>query len=65
MDRSGKVITRFTFDEVIVPAKPGAVSSANINKPLHMLVSKGRAGWTVQFDELSKLMLRMELADGT
>ncbi|MBI4921494.1 MAG: mandelate racemase/muconate lactonizing enzyme family protein [Devosia nanyangense] len=30
-----------------------------------MLVSKGRAGWTVQFDELSKLMLRMELADGT
>ncbi len=57
-------ISRITCYEVIVPAKPGVVASASINKPLHKLPVGAKAGWSIQFDELPKLVVRLELADG-
>ncbi len=57
-------IKRITSYEVIVPAKPGTVSSESINKPLHMLPVGAKAGWNVQFDQLSKIVLKLELDSG-
>ncbi len=61
----GGTILRFDFDEVMVPAHPGVINSATLAKPLHMLPVGGKQGWSVQFDELPKLILRMHLAGGT
>lgn len=58
-------IVGFAFDEVMVPTHPGVVNSATLAKPLHMLPVGARQGWSVQFDELPKLILRLHLADGT
>lgn len=58
------IITRFEFDEVIVPAKAGMINSASLAKPLHMLPVGGKASWSVQFDELPKLICRMSLSNG-
>ena len=63
MKPSPKTIVSFHFDEVVVPANPGAVNTPGHHKPLHMLPVAGSAGWSVQFDELPKLILRMTLAD--
>ncbi len=57
-------IAHITCYEVIVPAKPGTVSSESINKPLHMLPVGAKAGWSVQFDQLSKIVLKLELDSG-
>jgi muconate cycloisomerase len=57
-------ITRFVFDEVIVPAHPQVINSDGLDRPLHMLPVKGKAGWSTQFDELPKLLVRMELSNG-
>jgi len=65
MQRSGKTIVSFRFDEVIVPAHPGVINSESLAKPLHMLPVGGKAAWSTQFDELPKLIVRMTLADGT
>ena len=60
------IIKSFHFTEVIVRAKKGMVSSESINKPLHMLpvIKKASDGWSMQFDELPKLIVRMELENG-
>ncbi|MEO9338351.1 enolase C-terminal domain-like protein [Mesorhizobium sp. SB112] len=58
-------IVSFRFDEVVVPAHPGVINSDTLAKPLHMLPVGGKASWSVQFDELPKLIVRMTLADGT
>ena len=58
------IVRSLTFDEVVVPARPGAVDSEETRKPLHMLPVGGKKGWSVQFDELSKLILRLELSNG-
>ncbi len=57
-------IAQITCYEVIVPAKPGTVASESINKPLHMLPVGAKAGWNVQFDQLSKILLKLELDSG-
>jgi len=57
-------IAHITSYEVIVPAKPGMVASESINKPLHMLPVGAKAGWSVQFDQLSKIVLKLELDSG-
>lgn len=62
---SSRTITRFHFDEVVVPASPGAINTPGHDKPLHMLPVAGKSGWSVQFDELPKLILQMTLSDGT
>ncbi|MBL4612478.1 MAG: hypothetical protein JKY91_01925, partial [Emcibacter sp.] len=45
-------ITRFHFDEVIIPTHPGVIDSAEVSKPLHMLPVGGKKDWSAQFDEL-------------
>ena len=57
-------IVSFNFTEVIVPAREGAIDSAETRKPLHMLPVAGKKGWSVQFDELPKLILKLELSNG-
>jgi len=58
-------IRSITATEVIVPANPGAINSSGLSRPLHRLPVAGRVGWSVQFDELPKCILRMQLEDGT
>ena len=57
-------ISRITCYEVLVPAHPGVIASESIHKPLHKLPVGAKSGWTVQFDELPKLIIRLELQDG-
>jgi muconate cycloisomerase len=64
MRNSGTRIISLTFHEVIVPAHPGVINSSGLDKPLHMLPVGGKSGWSVQFDELPKLLLRLELENG-
>ena len=60
----GMVIERFAFTEVIVPAKAGVINSDALAKPLHMLPVGGKASWSVQFDTLPKLILKLHLSNG-
>lgn len=57
-------IQSLEFSELIVPAKPGVINSAGLDKPLHMLPVGAQSGWSVQFDQLPKLVLKMTLANG-
>ena len=58
------IIKKITCYEVIVPAKEGVIESKGINKPLHKLPVGAKSGWSVQFDQLPKLLLKMELDNG-
>jgi len=57
-------INKIIAHEVLVPTHPGAIESKGINKPLHKLPVGKEDAWTVQFDELSKILIKMELDDG-
>jgi len=57
-------IRRLLFDEVVVRARPDSVNSPELDKPLHMLPYGGRASWSVQFDEIPKVVLRLETDEG-
>jgi muconate cycloisomerase len=57
-------IKRFTFTEVRVPAHPGVINSSALDKPLHMLPVGAKPSWSVQFDQLPKLILRLEFSNG-
>lgn len=57
-------ISRITCYEVVVPAKKGAIDSPKVSKPLHKLPVGAKAGWSIQFDEVSKLIIRLELDSG-
>lgn len=57
-------IERLVFSEVVVPARAGVINSVSLNKPLHMLPVGGKSSWSVQFDELPKLILQLELSNG-
>lgn len=57
-------IVHIKLFEVIVPAHPGAINSKGVNKPLHKLPVGAKGGWTVQFDEVPKLLVRLELKNG-
>jgi muconate cycloisomerase len=63
MKTAAKTIVEFHFDEVVVPAKPGAINTPGHDKPLHMLPVAGSSGWSIQFDALSKLILQLKLVD--
>ncbi|WP_299941863.1 mandelate racemase/muconate lactonizing enzyme family protein [uncultured Nitratireductor sp.] len=65
MSENDRRILSMTYHEVVVRAHPGVINSEGLDKPLHMLPVGGKSGWSVQFDELPKLLLRLELADGT
>ncbi|MEZ5042754.1 MAG: mandelate racemase/muconate lactonizing enzyme family protein [Saprospiraceae bacterium] len=57
-------IKKFSCYEVIIPAKEGVIESKGINKPLHKLPVGAKSGWSLQFDQLPKLLLKMELSNG-
>lgn len=57
-------ITGIQIDEVVVRAKADSVNSPEFDHPLHMLPHAGRAAWTVQFDEIPKLILQIETDEG-
>lgn len=63
--REGSRIAKFVFHEVMVAAKPGTINSEGVDRPLHKLAVGGRPGWSLQFDELPKLLCEMTLEDGT
>lgn len=57
-------IKSITAYEVLVPALPDAIESKGINKPLHKLPVGAKNAWSVQFDDLPKLILKIELENG-
>ncbi|WP_411031051.1 mandelate racemase/muconate lactonizing enzyme family protein [Spongiimicrobium sp. 3-5] len=57
-------ITHITLYEVLVPAHPGAIASDSVNKPLHKLPVGAKAGWSIQFDQVTKLLIKLELQNG-
>ena len=57
-------ISKINLYEVVVPAKKGTIESSEINKPLHKLSQGTEMGWSIQFDELSKILISIELANG-
>lgn len=57
-------IKRVTAIEVVVPANPGAIESPGLNRPLHKLPVGAKPGWSLQFDRLAKLILKLELQNG-
>ena len=57
-------ISRITCYEVIVPARKGAIDSLAVSKPLHKLPIGAKAGWSMQFDKLPKLIIQLELDSG-
>ncbi len=56
-------IERIDIFPVKVPARPDSIHSPGAGTPLHMLASGGLAGWSLQFDELPKLVYKLH-ADG-
>lgn len=54
-------ISRITCYEVIVPAHKGAVDSPAVSKPLHKLPTGAKGAWSMQFDQLPKLIIQLEL----
>ncbi|TDE10354.1 mandelate racemase/muconate lactonizing enzyme family protein [Jiangella asiatica] len=58
-------IERIRATEVVVPALPGAVDSPSLNRPLHNKPWRGASSWSVQFDRMPKVILELELRDGT
>jgi muconate cycloisomerase len=57
-------IRRFFIDEVVVPARPDSVNSPELDHPLHMLPHGGHTPWTVQFDQIPKVIIRLETDSG-
>ena len=52
------------LDEVVVPARPDSINSAEIDQPLHKLPQGARRGWSQQFDTLPKTLIRLHLDNG-
>lgn len=57
-------IARIRATEVLVPTHAGAVTSPSLDRPLHSRPWRGKPGWSVQFDEIPKVVLRLELDEG-
>jgi muconate cycloisomerase len=57
-------INKITAFEVLVPTHPGAIESEGMNKPLHKLPVGKKKAWSVQFDELSKVLLKLDMDEG-
>lgn len=58
-------LQRIEANEVVVPARDGAINSAALDRPLHKLEREGNPAWTRQFDAVPKLILVMRWDDGT
>ncbi len=57
-------ISKINLYEVVVPAKKGTIESKEINKPLHKLSRGIDEGWSIQFDQLSKILISIKLSNG-
>jgi len=57
-------ITRIRYTEVVVPAKPNTINHPSLDRPLHKLPVAGQAGWSIQFDQLPKVIIELELGSG-
>lgn len=57
-------IKKISCYEVIVPAREGVIESKGINKPLHKLPVGAKSGWSLQFDQLPKLIVEINLDSG-
>lgn len=57
-------IQRWRFYEVIVPAWANAINHPSLNRPLHKLSIACREGWSIQFDQVAKLIVELELDNG-
>jgi muconate cycloisomerase len=57
-------LKRVVATEVVVPARQGTINGPGLERPLHKLAGKGRPAWSIQFDEVPKLLLRFEWEDG-
>lgn len=64
LKNSNMKIENIKLYEVIVPAHAGAIESKGFNKGLHKLPIGAKGGWNVQFDEVSKLIVQLELKNG-
>jgi hypothetical protein len=58
------IIRRIEINKVIVPARPDSINSPETDHALHKLPSKGKKGWSLQFDQLSKHILQIKLENG-
>lgn len=58
------LVKRIRLDEVIVPARPDSINSPQTDYPLHKLPVGAKRGWSMQFDQVSKVIARLELDDG-
>ena len=58
------IIERIQVYEVMVPAQPGAINSPELDRPLHKLNVGATKGWSIQFDQLPKLVIRLETSSG-
>jgi len=57
-------ITNISAFEVIVPAHAGVINSEGLDKPLHKLAVGAKGGWSVQFDQVPKLIIKLTLDNG-
>lgn len=57
-------IEKMKFHEVVVPCHEGAINSKGLDKPLHRQSVRGKKEWGIQFDELHKLLVEVELSNG-
>lgn len=57
-------ISRIICYEVVVPARAGAINSQSLDRPLHKLPVGSKNAWSIQFDALPKLIIRMEMESG-
>ncbi len=58
------IVKRILIDEVVVPARADSVNSPEVDHPLHQLPHGGKTAWSVQFDAIPKLLLRVETSAG-
>jgi muconate cycloisomerase len=57
-------IKSIQIDEVAVKSKPDSINSPEVNQPLHQLPYGGRKAWSFVFDEIPKLIIRIETDAG-
>jgi muconate cycloisomerase len=58
------IIRSIHLDEVKVPARADSINSPETDYALHKLPQGARRGWTQQFDEISKTIIRIRLESG-
>ncbi|MCK0148255.1 hypothetical protein MWU78_21590 [Arenibacter sp. F26102] len=57
-------IKRLNLYEVKVPTHPGTMEGRGMDKPLHKLPIGAKAKWSVQFDQIFKIIVQLDLGNG-